>query len=125
MSDKTKKYSITRIKSKAAEEKPGVIVEEVKPLSQSMLWKLQTDFFANQGPEAWIKAIKPADEMEEEGKPWLSDYFGSLITSRAQIEKMIDEYYDEHGWDINTSVPTRNKLEELELGKIADSLGIR
>ena len=24
-----------------------------------MLWKLQTDFFANQGPEAWIKGIVP------------------------------------------------------------------
>ena len=77
-------------------------------------------------PEAWIKAIKPAEETEEEeGKPWLRDYFGNLITSRADIEKMIDEYYDERGWDINTSVPTRNKLEELELEEFADSLRIR
>lgn len=59
MSDKIKKYSITKIKSKSAEEKPGVIVEEGKPLSESMLWKLQTDFFSNQGPEAWIKGIVP------------------------------------------------------------------
>jgi tetratricopeptide (TPR) repeat protein len=35
------------------------ILEAEKPLSQSMLWNLQTDFFANQGPEAWIKGIVP------------------------------------------------------------------
>jgi tetratricopeptide (TPR) repeat protein len=38
---------------------PVVILEADKPLSQSMLWKLQTDFYANQGPEAWIKGIVP------------------------------------------------------------------
>ncbi|WP_160686908.1 tetratricopeptide repeat protein [Clostridium sp. C2-6-12] len=58
MSEKNKKLNITRahINDK---ENPGVIVEAEKPLSQSMLWKLQTDFFANQGPEAWIKGIVP------------------------------------------------------------------
>lgn len=58
MSEKNKKFNITRapINDK---ENPGVIVEAKKPLSQSMLWKLQTDFFANQGPEAWIKGIVP------------------------------------------------------------------
>jgi tetratricopeptide (TPR) repeat protein len=58
LSEKNKKLNITRahINDK---ENPGVIVEAEKPLSQSMLWKLQTDFFANQGPEAWIKGIVP------------------------------------------------------------------
>lgn len=58
MSEKNKKLNITRapINDK---ENPRVIVEAEKPLSKSMLWKLQTDFFANQGPEAWIKGIVP------------------------------------------------------------------
>ena len=59
MSEKNKKYNITRVLKSKDKENPGVIVEAEKPLSQSMLWKLQTDFFANQGPEAWIKGIVP------------------------------------------------------------------
>ena len=35
------------------------ILESEMPLSQSMLWKLQADFYANQGPEAWAKGIVP------------------------------------------------------------------
>lgn len=40
-------------------EHPDVILEAEKPLSQSMIWNLQKDFFENQGPEAWIKGIVP------------------------------------------------------------------
>lgn len=35
------------------------ILESNKPLSQSMIWKLQSDFYANRGPEAWIKGVVP------------------------------------------------------------------
>lgn len=59
MLEKNKKLKISRLTNLKDKEKPGVIVEAEKPLSQSMLWKLQTDFFANQGPEAWIKGIVP------------------------------------------------------------------
>ncbi len=37
----------------------GAILEVDQPLSKSMVWKLQADFYANQGPEAWIKGIVP------------------------------------------------------------------
>jgi len=57
--EKNKKYNITRVANSKDKEKSGAIVEAETPLSQSMLWKLQTDFFANQGPEAWIKGIVP------------------------------------------------------------------
>jgi tetratricopeptide (TPR) repeat protein len=56
---KIKKYDIKRAGKSKESENSGVIIESQKPLSQSMLWKLQTDFFANQGPEAWIKGIVP------------------------------------------------------------------
>jgi len=59
LSEKNKKYNIIRALKSKDKENLGVIVEAEKPLSQSMLWKLQTDFFANQGPEAWIKGIVP------------------------------------------------------------------
>ncbi|WP_297427573.1 tetratricopeptide repeat protein [Clostridium sp.] len=59
MSGKNKKYSITRLANSKVNESQGDIVESEKPLSQSMLWKLQTEFFENQGPEAWSKGIVP------------------------------------------------------------------
>lgn len=59
MQQKTKKYTISKAQNLKDKENTGVILEDKKPLSQSMLWKLQRDFFANQGPEAWIKGIVP------------------------------------------------------------------
>ena len=41
---------------------------------------------------------------------------------RVKIETALDKYYVICGWDIETGVPTRAKLEELELGWIADQL---
>ena len=46
----TKKYDIKRVNKSKISENPEVILESDKPLSQSMLWKLQADFYANQGP---------------------------------------------------------------------------
>ena len=37
----------------------GETLEADIPLSKSMVWKLQADFYANQGPGAWIKGIVP------------------------------------------------------------------
>lgn len=59
MQQKTKKHTIKRTLYTNEQENIGEILEAEKPLSQSMLWKLQKDFFSNQGPEAWIKGIVP------------------------------------------------------------------
>jgi aldehyde:ferredoxin oxidoreductase len=48
---------------------------------------------------------------------------GNFI-SKSDLKQMLDEYYTERGWDINTGVPTREKLKELGLGYVADQLGI-
>ena len=59
MAQKIKRYTISRAQNSKVTKDPGTILEAEKPLSQSMLWTLQKDFFANQGPEAWIKGIVP------------------------------------------------------------------
>ena len=56
---KLKQYSTNRALKSTTLEHTGVILETKKTLSQSMIWTLQKDFFANQGPEAWIKGIVP------------------------------------------------------------------
>lgn len=59
MSNKFKKNYVNTDSKIASEDHKGAILEDQMPLSQSMLWSLQKDFFANQGPEAWIKGIVP------------------------------------------------------------------
>jgi aldehyde:ferredoxin oxidoreductase len=50
---------------------------------------------------------------------------GSIgIGSTINLEKMLDDYYNLVGWDIKTGIPTRQKLDELGLSDIADSLGL-
>jgi aldehyde:ferredoxin oxidoreductase len=47
---------------------------------------------------------------------------GELI-SQADLDTMLDEYYEARGWT-KEGVPTRAKLEELRLGYAADRLGV-
>ncbi|MDF2486282.1 MAG: repeat-containing protein [Herbinix sp.] len=59
MANTIKKDKINRANKSKSSENTGVILEANKPLSKSMLWKLQADFYSNQGPEAWIKGVVP------------------------------------------------------------------
>jgi len=46
---------------------------------------------------------------------------GQLL-SKEDLKQMLDEYYTERGWDLNTGVPTREKLAELGLEYVVDEL---
>ena len=51
---------------------------------------------------------------------------GHLI-SKADLNHMLDEYYEANGWRVTTSIPTRSKLAGLGLGDVAaefDRLGV-
>ncbi len=37
-------------------------------------------------------------------------------------EPMLDEYYRERGWDLETGIPSKETLERLGLGRVADDL---
>jgi aldehyde:ferredoxin oxidoreductase len=43
---------------------------------------------------------------------------------RDEFESALDTYFEMCGWDVNTGVPTRTKLDELELGWVADQIGV-
>ena len=42
--------------------------------------------------------------------------------SKDDLKLMLDEYYTARGWDVKTGAPTREKLEELGLGYVADAM---
>jgi aldehyde:ferredoxin oxidoreductase len=45
---------------------------------------------------------------------WLKDYYNTRKLTRGDIEKLLDDYYEERGWDKN-GVPTEKTLAELQL----------
>jgi aldehyde:ferredoxin oxidoreductase len=44
------------------------------------------------------------------------------IISRDDLALMLDEYYAARGWDRETGIPKREKLEQLGLGYAAEEL---
>jgi aldehyde:ferredoxin oxidoreductase len=42
--------------------------------------------------------------------------------SREELDLMLDEYYAARGWNVKTGAPTKEKLDELGLGYVADEL---
>jgi aldehyde:ferredoxin oxidoreductase len=61
-------------------------------------------------PEIWFTPLK-----DEDGKAHpLTDYFGNALT-REDVKRLIDDYYDERGWDLTTGAPKTQKLKELGL----------
>ena len=45
----------------------------------------------------------------------MKDYFQTKTLTREDIEGLLDDYYDERGWDPKTGCPTRETLEALGL----------
>jgi len=54
-------------------------------------------------------------KVTPEGEKVLSDYYHRKEIGEEDLLKEIDEYYDERGWDPETSHPTPEKLTELGL----------
>jgi len=55
------------------------------------------------------------------------DYYEQVDITREVAYGLLDDYYDEMGWDIGTGIPTKSKLSELGLDYViedAEKLGI-
>jgi aldehyde:ferredoxin oxidoreductase len=63
-------------------------------------------------PEKWFQPLRRPDKGED---MVLTDYFGRKDLTRDDVEKLLDDYYEEKGWDVVRGVPTRGKLIELGL----------
>jgi aldehyde:ferredoxin oxidoreductase len=48
--------------------------------------------------------------------------FGYPKLDGSIFDRMLDDYYQANGWSLNTSIPRRNKLDELGLGDVAQEL---
>jgi aldehyde:ferredoxin oxidoreductase len=61
-------------------------------------------------PEVWLTPIDTPDRREA-----LTDYHRIRELTREDILKLLDDYYDERGWDPAKGTPSREKLTELGL----------
>ena len=64
-------------------------------------------------PWLWVKNIEIPIKLRTRDF-YLSDWLGNRLT-KDDLERMLDDYYDEHGWDKETGIPTPEKLAELGL----------
>jgi aldehyde:ferredoxin oxidoreductase len=67
---------------------------------------------------AWWKATADS-HAGDAGAPRLLDYWGKPVI-KDRLEKMLDDYYHERGWDVKSGIPTKAKLAELELEEFAE-----
>ena len=61
-------------------------------------------------PRVWLTPKSTPD-----GDNVLMDYYGRRQLDEDDLKTMLDDYYDERGWDVKEGRPTPGKLEELGL----------
>lgn len=67
-------------------------------------------------PERWFEPV-----MRHGETTYLEDYFGKRLTPE-DCEKILGDYYDESGWDIELGIPTKKRLIEVGLGEIVHEM---
>jgi len=85
------------------------------------LWKMLNyragfDRKDDEPPEIWFQPLKGEDKEYN-----LKDYFFAAPLAREDVDRLLDDYYDERGWDKKTSLPTAKKLKELGLDSLVSS----
>ena len=71
----------------------------------------------DKAPEAWFQPLT------QEGKEYhITDYHEGTTLTREGVERFLDDYYDERGYDKQTGLPTPEKLKELRLESMAAEL---
>ena len=68
-------------------------------------------------PPRWLEPMK-----DDKGNDLPLTTCEGRSVSEETFNKMLDEYYEERGWDIEKGIPTREKLKELDLADIAEDL---
>jgi aldehyde:ferredoxin oxidoreductase len=69
-------------------------------------------------PNLWLR---PMDTPE--GRIEMQDYFKTMVMNEDMVEKILDDYYDERGWDIKDGNPGPEKLKELNITELPRPLG--
>lgn len=61
-------------------------------------------------PQIWFTPLKGKQREYP-----LTDYYQTTTLTQQDVERFLDDYYDERGWDRESGTPTAGKLKELGL----------
>ena len=86
------------------------------------LWKLLNyragfDRKDDEPPEIWFHPLKGMDRNYP-----LMDYFHTAVLTKEDVERLLDDYYEERGWDKRNGIPTVGKLRQLGLDSFAGKI---
>jgi aldehyde:ferredoxin oxidoreductase len=89
-------------------------------LAAERSWNLLKILNVNEGfsrkddkfPKNWFKPLKYGENELE-----LYDFYGNVQITPKIANQLLDDYYDERGWDKITGIPLKSKLQELDLMK--------
>ncbi len=68
-------------------------------------------------PPRWLEPLRPPTGEEI----ILRDCLGRPLSAEG-LERLLDDYYDERGWDVERGIPTKEKLTDLGLASVAENL---
>ena len=69
-------------------------------------------------PAIWVQNIETPLKLRT-GDRYFMDWFNRRLC-RDDLQQIANDYYAERGWDLDTGVPTREKLAELELEELVE-----
>ena len=72
-------------------------------------------------PKIWKKLIDDPIKTKSKGLITVREEYGTPVT-HERVKEMFDEYYGECGWDVNSGIPTKEKLKRLGLSEFEDAL---
>jgi len=79
------------------------------------IWSLYRMANLREGFKREVHEVLPQQWFEKNG---FKEYVSGKPMQMEQAQKMIEDYYEEWGWDRRTGLPTRDTLEKLDLADI-------
>jgi aldehyde:ferredoxin oxidoreductase len=68
-------------------------------------------------PDVWFRPME-----SPEGRIEMQDYYETKTLTKKDTDKILDDYYEERGWDIDSGQPTAARLKALALEEFISEL---
>ncbi|MEW5826099.1 MAG: aldehyde ferredoxin oxidoreductase C-terminal domain-containing protein [Candidatus Bipolaricaulota bacterium] len=72
----------------------------------------------DRAPEVWFRPMHAP-----EGTIEMEDYFQTKVVTREDVDRMLDDYYDERGWTQEEGIPSPATLERFGLDELSGAEG--
>jgi len=113
---------MTQLYNAATDENlsPGELVEHGERISNlAKLINVREGFTRadDKVPEVWFRPME-----SPEGRIEMQDYYQTKVLTKEDVDRLLDDYYEERGWDPKTGQPTKERLEQLGLKEYSEEV---